>query len=302
MTQAQRSRLGTGRLIALGSALIALGAIGWAVLHQRPAATLAAPGSAGMSVPSAGIDSLEAAVEAKPQDPSAWQALGGARFDAGQYAGAVDAYARLTALKPQDAQGWSALGEARVMASERDPMPADALAAFQKAATLDAANPRARYFLAVKKDLDGDHQGAISDWLALLKDTPPGAPWLADLTRTIEQVGKINRIPVTARIAANAPKAAVATAGIPGPDKQALAQATSIPPSQQRSMADQMVASLDAKLKANPDNVDGWIMLIRSRMVLNQPDKAAQALRDAIASNPTRAEMLRQQAAILGVE
>ena len=181
-------------------------------------------------------------------------------------------------------------------------MPALALEAFRKAAQLDPTNPRARYFLAVKKDLDGDHQGAIADWLALLKDTPPGAPWLADLTRTIEQVGKINKIPVTARIAAVAPKAPAATAAIPGPDKAALAQATGIPPSQQREMAEGMVASLEAKLKANPGNLDGWAMLIRSRVVLDQRDKAAQALKDAIAANPAQAAALRQQAAMVGVE
>ena len=30
---------------------------------------------------------------------------------------------------------------------------------------------RARYFLAVKKDIGGDHHGAINDWFALLDNT-----------------------------------------------------------------------------------------------------------------------------------
>ena len=54
---------------------------------------------------------------------------------------------------------------------------------------LDPQDPRARYFLAVKKDIDKDHEGAIAAWLDLLADSPPGAPWEADLVRTIEQVG-----------------------------------------------------------------------------------------------------------------
>jgi cytochrome c-type biogenesis protein CcmH len=41
---------------------------------------------------------------------------------------------------------------------------------------------------------------------------------------------------------------------------------------------------------------------MRSRMALDQPDKAAQALRDALAANPGQAVMLRQQAAVLGVK
>src|SRR3546814_16145125 len=74
------------------------------------------------------------------------------------------------------------------MASDSEPMPAAASEAFDKAIALDAKDPRARYFLAVRKDIGGDHQGAIDDWFALLSDTPRGAPWEADLRRTIEQV------------------------------------------------------------------------------------------------------------------
>ena len=39
-------------------------------------------------------------------------------------------------------------------------------------------------------------------------------------------------------------------------------------------MIDGMVEGLATKLRSNPDNVDGWIKLIRSRMVLKQAQKA----------------------------
>ena len=80
------------------------------------------------------------------------------------------------------------------MASPRDPMPPAAAEAFDKAIALNPKDPRARYFMAVKKDIAGDHKGAIDEWFALLADTPQGAPWEADLRRTIEQVGKIHKI------------------------------------------------------------------------------------------------------------
>ena len=66
-------------------------------------------------------------------------------------------------------------------------------------------------------------------------------------------------------------------------------------------MAEAMVARLEARLKSGPANVDGWIMLMRSRMTLGQPDKAAAALRDAVAANPGQADLLRQQANVLGI-
>ena len=66
-------------------------------------------------------------------------------------------------------------------------------------------------------------------------------------------------------------------------------------------MAEGMVARLEAKLQADPTNVDGWIMLIRSRMTLGQPDLARKALATAMAANPEQASRLREQAAALGV-
>ena len=80
--------------------------------------------------------------------------------------------------------------------------------------------------MAVEKDLAGDHEGAIADWLALLADTPPGAPWEADLRRTIEQVGRIRSIAVDERLAAavaGRPDAPPAVAAIPGPTEEQLA-------------------------------------------------------------------------------
>ena len=286
-----------GRMILMGAAAVALAAIGYRVYQDR-----------GQTAPTAHTDTGLAALAAKaatnPDDPAALQALGLVRYDAGDFAGAAAAYEKALVISPSNAFLWSALGEARVLASARDPMPAPALEAFRKAVSLDPKDPRARYFLAVKRDLDGDHKGALDDWLALLGDTPPGAPWEADLRRTIEQVGKIAKIDVAEPLAAAARKKAAAPpvmAGIPGPTAKDLQAATGLSPGEQRQMAEGMVASLEAKLKAAPANPEGWIMLIRSRKTLGQPEKAAQALKDGIAANPAQAAMLRQQAEVLGV-
>jgi cytochrome c-type biogenesis protein CcmH len=156
----------------------------------------------------------------------------------------------------------------------------------------------------VRQDLAGDHQGAIEAWLALLADTPPGAVWEADLKRTIEQVGKINKIPVAQRLAAvgqPAASAGPALAAIPGPSAADLSGASAIPPSEQRTMAEGMVARLEARLRSNPANVEGWLMLIRSRMTLGQPDQARAALDAAVKANPAAASRLRKQAGMQGV-
>lgn len=295
-------------MLAFGLALAAVvAAFAWRGMTDE------APEKAAPAAPAGSIAALEARVAQDPKDGTAWQALGFARFNKGRYDGAAEAYAKAAALDPQSAVLWSALGEARVMASQRDPMPPAALEAFRKAAALDPKDPRARYFLAVQRDLTGDHVGAVGDWLALLRDTPPGAPWEADLVRTIEQVGKINKLETASRIAAADttrkaafPQAAAAPGltagqGIPGPSQEQLQAASGMTPGQQRSMAEGMVASLEAKLKANPGNVDGWAMLMRSRQSLGQAEAARKALADAKAANPGAAARLDAEAELLGI-
>ena len=297
MTQYHTRRLPAGS-IALGmAAVVAAISIGYAQFKQSPAPVVANSTDPTVMLEQRTIDN--------PGDGAAWAALGVAQFQAGRFGEAVGAYEKATSASPSSAVLWSALGEAQVMASEHDPMPAAAVKNFERALSFDSKDPRARYFMAVRKDLSGDHRGAIADWLVLFADTPPGAPWDADLRRTIEQVGKINKIDVAARLAAvrrPAQQMPPAFAAIPGPSATDLQAAGAIPPSRQRDMAEGMVARLEARLKGDPQNVDGWIMLIRSRLTLGQSDKASRALGDALAANPDKAGMLREQASALGVK
>jgi cytochrome c-type biogenesis protein CcmH len=298
--------------VLLGAALLlAAGSIGYNVYE----------GSGGASAPAApadgtaSIEQLRAAAEASKDDAGPWSDLAFAYFGQSNFPEAAAAYRRALEIAPDEAVLWSALGETLVLASERDPLPAEALAAFQKAVSLDADDPRARYFLAAKKDLDKDHEGAIAAWLDLLADSPQGAPWEADLVRTIEQVGKMNSIDVAPRIAkaqegrkpallapgSGSVAGEAASNNLRGPSAAEVAAAGAMKPSEQRQMAEGMVAQLEARLQQEPKNVDGWVMLMRSRMTLGEPAKAKAALDAAVKANPGSAAQLRDQAAALGV-
>jgi cytochrome c-type biogenesis protein CcmH len=294
---------------ALGAGVAALaGALIYSATRDGGASESAASAVA-TAGPAGTIETLEARTKKDPRDVEAWQLLGWSYFDAGRYSDAANAYREATALSPDRGVLWSSLGEAIVMASERDPMPREAADAFEKAASLDPKDPRARYFNAVRRDLSGDHKGAIDDWVALLRETPQGAPWETDLKRTIEQVGKINKIETAAVVASadaaratlKAPAGSVAAAAIPGPTRQQMSEAAQLPPGQQQAMVEGMVASLEGKLKANPANVDGWIMLMRSRMTLGETAKASAAFQSAVAANPSARARLTSEAKLLGV-
>lgn len=301
-----RGMTGTNRAILIAAFILLAVAVGYAIWRDSGPAD-PDPAAQASAAPSDQLTELEARTTREPDSADAWTALGAAKFDLSDFAGAAAAYEKAVALSPESAGLWSALGEARVMGSDSDPMPGAALEAFNKAIALDATDPRARYFLAVKKDIGGDHKGAIEDWFALLADTPQGAPWEADLRRTIEQVGQIHKIDVAARLARTqarsltADEMPVAARAIPGPTRADMEAASQLPKGQQDQMIEGMVSGLEAKLKANPTDVDRWIMLMRSRMTLGETAKAAQALKDGIAANPAAAGRLKAQAQLLGV-
>ncbi len=230
-----------------------------------------------------------------------WRVVGWAYAQAGNAGEAAAAYRKAAAIEPDNAENWSSLGEALQVPSAT--LVPEAEAAFRKAIEIDPRDPRARYFLAVQRDLAGDHKRAVDSWIALLRDTPPGAPWEADLRRTIEQTAAKHRIDLAGRIPA-AGTTGTATAGIPGPTPEQLASASSLPPAEQAAMVEQMVARLEERLKSNPKDEAGWMRLMRSRMALGDSKAAQGALRSGLAALGTdsaEAGRLRSAAAELGV-
>jgi len=312
---AQSAESGSSRIVLIVAAMLAIVAVAVAVWRgqQAPptpvsppvAATGGPAGAPGAGQPDAQamITQLEARLKANPNDAEGWRFLGLAFFDTGRFAESATAYKRATALAPAKAEYWSSLGEALVLAGT-GPVAPDARAAFRTAIERDPADPRARYYLGVAKDGDGDHKGAIDDWFALLASAPSDAPWAADVRKAIVDVAALNKIDVTARLASvkmAPPLGGVATAAIPGPTPDQMRNAVGLPKGQQDAMVTQMVESLATKLAANPKNVDGWIMLMRSRVTLGETVKASAALKSAIAANPGEAAKLNTAARELGI-
>ncbi len=298
--------------LALGlAAVVALGSAGLYALLGRPdlpgagprsAATAAAPADAahdGADV-QAMIVQLEAQLRETPEDVNGWRMLGWSYFQTGRFAEAAEAYGRAAALEPANAEHFSAQGEALVQAGGGQVTPA-ALTAFRGALRADPQDPRARYFVAVEMDQRGEREAAMTAWIDLINSAPEGAPWASEVRAFVEDLARERGQDISARLrpaAAGAP-AAVVPPGIPGPSAAQVAEAEAMSPADRQAMIQGMVGGLEERLRTSPRDRDGWVRLMRARMVLGDSAAATAAYRNgqrAFADSPADQAALTEAA------
>jgi cytochrome c-type biogenesis protein CcmH len=245
------------------------------------------------------IAGLEARLQQQPNDAQGWQMLGWSYMRTQRPADAAKAYGHAVAIDPGNVEYLSAQGEAMVQAEGK--VSGDAAAIFHRALKGDAADPRARYFLAMYRDQQGDHAGAINDFIALLKSAPPDAPWAVQVRNYVEDLAKEQKIDISSRLP---PASAAPAAAAPGPDSAQVAAAGQMSDADRQAMIHSMVDKLATALKANPHDSGGWVRLMRARMVLGEKDQAAAAYQDArkaFAGTPGAQAVLQEAAKSLGV-
>lgn len=247
------------------------------------------------------IGSLETRLASQPDDVEGWRMLGWSKFRTDDFAGAAVAYGRAVKLAPGDGETQSSYGESLSRAAGGMVTP-EATAALQAALKADPQDARARFLLGLKKEQEGKPGDALNDWLAMLATAEPDAAWYDEVHGRVLELSQSSGIDVSARL----PKAR----GTPTPpmerlDPPSMAQVSSaqvseaqaMDPAARQAMIDGMVSRLDARLKAEPKDLDGWARLIRARRVLGQTDLAEKALRDSkthFAGNAAATRQLQQ--------
>ena len=199
---------------------------------------------------------------------------------------AADAFGRAIAVSPDDPALHAQLGEVLTIKANDQVSPA-AAAEFTKAGN----DPRARYYLALAAAQSGDTKGAAQQLRALLKDSPPDAPWrplvsdrLAELTGAPASPGQQAEAPSNAGQQADAPPpsdtatsaSSIAPQGV-GPNAADMAAAAQMSPEARQAMIRTMVGRLAAQVEQNPGDKAGWDRLARAYDVLGEPDKATAA-------------------------
>ncbi|MBC7148172.1 MAG: c-type cytochrome biogenesis protein CcmI [Rhizobium sp.] len=239
----------------------------------------AAPLAARLENPGNNIELLVAKVERhlaeNPNDGSGWDVLAPIYFKMQRLGDAELAFRNAIRLQGTNPARMNGLGEV-LMAGNDGIVTDDARSAFEEALRLDAKDPRARFYLALSLEQGGKRQEALADFQALAKDSPADAPWLPL---------------VQEHIAANSGGAPVA--GMPaqskapgGPTASDVEAAAGMSATDRNAMIRGMVEGLDAKLKQDPNNFEGWMRLVRSYAMLNEPEKAIAALKSAFVAFP----------------
>jgi cytochrome c-type biogenesis protein CcmH len=316
-----RMATGVASIVVLGSVGL-YAAIGRPDLTSAGTQALAVGGQqtaqpAGAQQPGGGIDvegmvkKLEKRMAENPNDSEGWRMLGWSYYNTGRYKDAVTAYRRAVDLQQDNPTLKALLGEAMVVEAESTVTDA-ALAVFDQVLAINPNDERARFFKGVSKAQKGDVKGAIDEWIALYKIAPAEAEWAADLRTRIEETAKQAKIDVAAQLAEAKPAgSATATASAhpggaarPGPTPADVENAKQMKPEDQKDMAAGMVDRLASRLEASPKDADGWIMLIRSRMVMKAPEKALADLEKAktvFADDPETQKRIVQAAEAMGV-
>lgn len=220
-----------------------------------------------------------------PDDGAGWDVLAPIYFKTMRLGDAEMAYRNAIRLQGENAPRLTGLAETLIAANDGVVID-DARSALEDAEKMSPGNPRARFYLALSLEQAGKTDEARNAFAALLKDSPEGAPWIPLLQAHLQNTGGAD--------VAAAPKAQAPG----GPSAEDVAAASNMSAEDRQAMVAGMVESLDARLRENPDNFEGWMRLVRSYAMLKNDEKARQALADGLKAFPPAGEQGKQLLAL----
>jgi cytochrome c-type biogenesis protein CcmH len=241
-------------------------------------------------------------VERDPKDLEAWVRLAQASAAMNLAAQALDAWRKADEISGGQPEIAGLLGETAVAVANGVVTP-EAEAAFGRVLSADPGDPRARYYAGLARAQAGDRTDAVRVWFDLIAASPPDSPWLPTVRDAMERTAREARIDLQKMTPSTKNPPAVVRLGGPrvgggggAPDPGALA---ALPEGDRLAAIRSMVDGLAARLETQPDDLDGWRRLARSRKVLGEADKALAAHARAAAIAPDNIEVLQDYAGAL---
>lgn len=227
---------------------------------------------------------MRATLEQRPTDPEGRVLLGRALMRLQRAHEAWPLFARAAELMGEDAppQLFAQLGEAMMLAAGGY-VSREAEGAFARAPNQAIS----RYMLGVADVQRGDNRRALGRWTALYAEDPdaPFAAAVLDQIKRAAQAEGLDAEALAARLGApsgerEAQGAAPEVEAEPGPTEEQRA-AAAMSPEQRQEMIEGMVSGLAERLAEEPNDLPGWLRLVRAYAVLGRREEATAALETA---------------------
>jgi len=226
------------------------------------------------------VAQVEAHLQANPDDARGWEVIAPVYLRLGRFADAVKARRNVLHIAGESAERQADLGEALV-GNANGIVTAEAKVAFERAVALDPQDVKGRYFLGLAAEQDGRRDDAVSIWRGMVAGAPADAPWVGFVR------GELARVQG-------------------GPSSDDIAAASQMAPEQRMTMIRGMVEKLADRLHHDgAADLEGWLRLVRSYMVLGERDKARAAAVDArraLVSDPDKLRQINELVKGLGIE
>ncbi|MDF1607265.1 c-type cytochrome biogenesis protein CcmI [Hoeflea sp. YIM 152468] len=211
-----------------------------------------------------------------PDDGRGWDVLGPIYLRTGRHAESAAAFQKAISLLGPSPTRLASLGEA-LFSAAGGVMTEEANLAFQTARELDSTDPRPQFFLAIGLEQSGKTTEAQVAFKGMLATAPADAPWVPAVQSRLAALEQDSRAAPLSSLGGPAPR---------NPTAADIAAAQNMSSQEREAMIGSMVEGLEAKLADNPDDISGWLRLVRSHVVTGQRDKAQVALDRAFAVFP----------------
>ena len=240
--------------------------------HQPLASRLSTPATTTAQAGNAPPQVLELIARAEqhladnPEDGRGWDVLAPIYARVGRLEDSRTAYANAIRLLGASPERQSGFGETLV-ALAGGVVTEEARLAFESARELEPEDPKSAFFLALALAQEGRTERARAAFQTIAERSEPDAPWMRAVN------AQLAALETGTDAAAGSPAPAAR-----GPSQQDMAAASQMAPDAQQAMIADMVRSLDERLQQNPDDLEGWVRLVRSYGVLGDANRATAAL------------------------
>ena len=216
------------------------------------------------------VQTAESHLAKNPDDPKGWRVLSRVYLSLQRYDDQANALRQLIRLEGPKPDLLADLGEALTIV-EGNVVSKDAKSLFADALRQDASNAKAKFYMALSLEQEGNSGEALAMWKELQNLQPDNDGWQAMISARIRNNKSVS-------------------IGGDGPTQEDVEAAGSMNAKERSDMIHSMVARLADRLTENPNNPEGWLRLIRAYTVLGDWDAAKTALQTAgenFANNPT---------------